>query len=230
MTKRIMKIKILLMLLMCVFFALSSYADCSCFMEENPVLFGEVQTFDCVCTSGTEINQPYNVTWYDEDGNIISIHMGTTPGTANTPFFETQTIYTDISLINATLTGTNLEGQDSAIVVPANSDGPKLPIVIGFSLLALILFYMGTSLIRNKNKEAKIELSLAGVIVTCFGFLVIWGLLWALMAFSVGQSYYDVIKVFFTIYSILFGYVPLVVCLVSGIIVTFLFLGRFYKK
>jgi len=105
-----------------------------------------------------------------------------------------------------------------------------LPIILGFGLLAVLLFYIGYNMVKNENKSLKIEIALAGVQVISGAFIVLWGILWLLMDFAAGRSYYDVVKVFFTIYSIILGFVPLIVWLVSGLIVTFLFLGRFFRK
>jgi len=116
--------RLLLIGLMFIFFCSFSYGLCIVTLSPDPVAKGSTLTADMVCNSGNEKNQPYTLTWTDQDTNIVQTDIGTTPSVAGIDFFQTYQVplsSTDTT-ITATLTGTNLEGSDTASITDAPSN------------------------------------------------------------------------------------------------------------
>lgn len=78
----------------------------------TPVTYykGETITASMVCTSASEKNTPYQLTWRNSTNSIMQTDNGTTPGVQGTSFVKTYLIPTTYSsnFINATFNGTGL--------------------------------------------------------------------------------------------------------------------------
>jgi hypothetical protein len=99
----------------------SIYATCTVTFDKE--IYNPTETVEAtmICNLASEKSQAYTLTWTNQTGAIVEIDTGTTPSERNTEFFRTYIIPSDYNStygnnIVATLTGTNLEGTDSANV------------------------------------------------------------------------------------------------------------------
>jgi len=100
-------------------------AVCTVTMEKSEYIAGELAAVEMTCSSPSERNEPYDLTWYDEAWNVLEIDLGITPSTTGQLFAETYLIPnpTSITTLHANLTGTGLEGSDSAAVIASAGKG-----------------------------------------------------------------------------------------------------------
>jgi len=114
----------------------------ACTLTFDNTNYSSLQTIQATtsCSSGNERNQLYTITWRNTT-DVIEIDTGTTPGTIGQNFFETYVIPSgsEDTTINATMNGTNLEGNDNAsvsgaasnILIIKNVNITNAPILIG---------------------------------------------------------------------------------------------------
>lgn len=108
-------------ILMMIIMSMSAIATCTVTLDEESYDLTETVTANMVCSSFIERSQTYTLTWTNASGATVETDIGVTPLTQGTSFFETYQIpsnYFEVygDNITATLTGTNLEGTDSATV------------------------------------------------------------------------------------------------------------------
>jgi len=108
---------IFIVLLILLIFIPYSLATCTVTFDQTEYNPAETMTATMTCSGNIERNQAYTLTWTNTT-TTLEIDTGTTPATKNTAFFQTYVIpsYYNGSDITATLTGTSLEGSDTASV------------------------------------------------------------------------------------------------------------------
>ncbi len=125
-----MRVKIILLGTLFIFLvsiSLSS-AVCTLILDDTNYKQGETVTAEMSCSIGNERNQAYTINWTNQSNDQIQIDTGTTPSTAGEDFFEDLVLPLDYltehgNIINATMTGTNLEGEDnSSVIATTDSD------------------------------------------------------------------------------------------------------------
>jgi hypothetical protein len=123
--------KIIILMLVMIMLVPSIYATCTVTFDKE--IYNPTETVEAtmICNLASEKSQAYTLTWTNQTGAIVEIDTGTTPSERNTEFFRTYIIPSDYNStygnnIVATLTGTNLEGTDSANV--SNTIGNRLVI------------------------------------------------------------------------------------------------------
>lgn len=130
-----MKKLILIWMIIILSLMVSVSAICTITFDKESYNRGETATAEMVCTEATEKLKSYTLTWVNETNITLETDGGTTPSTAGEHFLESYTIPVDYPVgvyINATLTGTNLEGYDDAnVTAPSASD-----IILSSSLVA----------------------------------------------------------------------------------------------
>ena len=117
-----------------IFLVLISSVNAQCTLDFDSASYfrGETVTAEMICDGGSESNRDYIVTWRDQTGATVSTDIGITPSVLGTLFAETYEIplASSITNINATLTGTNLEGEDTASV---SAPSPSTLILTNFT-------------------------------------------------------------------------------------------------
>ncbi len=121
-----MKIKylILAILLALILIPIVS-ADCTVTFDKTSYIQGETASADMVCTGAEEKSKVYVLNWTYANGTQLEIDTGTTPATPGQHFYETYTISSTHPAgvyFNATLTGSGLEGTDSANVTAGSAN------------------------------------------------------------------------------------------------------------
>lgn len=101
---------------------LSSFASAVCTVTFDKTTYfpGESVTATMSCNDATEKSKAYSLLWANQTGtNLLKTSSGTTPATTGQAFFATYSVPLGVAnfTLNATLTGTNLEGYDSASIV-----------------------------------------------------------------------------------------------------------------
>ncbi len=122
-----MKRIIILLLLISISILYSINVNAVCVVTFDKVTYSKTETITATmtCDAGNEKNNDYKLNWTNRttSGGAIEIEVdpGTTPSTAGQAFVETFIIPSDFvgDHINATLTGTNLEGDDNATIAAA---------------------------------------------------------------------------------------------------------------
>lgn len=99
-----------------------SSALCTVTFDEETYSSGETITSTMLCDDATEKSKPYSLTWTYSNGTTLEMDMGVTPSIAGTSFFQTYSTLGFQGIINATLTGSNLEGTDYANVTSTSSN------------------------------------------------------------------------------------------------------------
>ncbi len=99
-------------------------AVCTVTLDSTDYVEGEIVEADMTCSTGGERSQSYTLNWTNATGQQIHIDIGTTPSTTNTLFSETFSIPSNYVAVNGTklnvnMTGSGLEGTDSATVSTA---------------------------------------------------------------------------------------------------------------
>jgi len=115
-----MKYKFILLM---IFVVLSlSYVSSVCTVNLDKGIYSieELATVTMSCSEADERNQAYTLTWYNGT-NSQETDIRITPNVKNTPFIESFAINSTFvgTVLNATLTGTNLEGADNSTVQAA---------------------------------------------------------------------------------------------------------------
>lgn len=114
------RIIILLALVITILFSQSVLSVCTVTLDQTEYIAGDTATATMSCSSSAEKNTAYSLTWRDEtNSTIVETDTGTTPNTPGTEFNEDYIIpfnWTNGHVLSATLTGSQLEGSDSAIV------------------------------------------------------------------------------------------------------------------
>lgn len=93
-------------------------AVCTLDFDSDSYFKGQTVIAQMICDASNEKNNAYVVTWRDQNGIVVETDVGVTPSIVSNLFAESYMILLNSSTtnINATLTGTNLEGEDSASV------------------------------------------------------------------------------------------------------------------
>ena len=114
--------KILILTLFFILLTSMVNAVCTVNFDDTTYTTGQTITAEMVCSGSEEQNRAYTLTW--SNGTTIQVDTGTTPSVAGTSFFETYSIPlgSGSQTITATLTGTNLEGSDSATVTESTGN------------------------------------------------------------------------------------------------------------
>lgn len=100
-------------------------AVCTVTFDKDSYFAGETVTAAMKCNEATERSKAYSLLWGNQSGgNLLETDSGTTPAADNILFYQSYILGTDVGnfTINATLTGTNLEGFDSATVSSASAN------------------------------------------------------------------------------------------------------------
>ena len=98
-------------------------AVCTVLFDSETYKPSETITATMSCSENGEKNIVYTLNWTNATGSQLEVEIGITPAVAGTPFFEIYVIPSDYSgIINATLQGTGLEGNDSANVSGSNAN------------------------------------------------------------------------------------------------------------
>lgn len=116
---------LLLVLLLTILSFLSISATCTVTLDKTEYSPQETVTAAMVCDTSPEKSQAYSLTWTYQNGTTVETDTGTTPSTPGELFYESYTIPSGWQIgifINATLTGTNLEGTDSANVTATGAN------------------------------------------------------------------------------------------------------------
>jgi len=92
--------------------------DCTLNLDKAAYISGGNANAIMSCSLGNEKGVPYAVKWRNQAGTLIWQSNGTTPTISDTPFFASLSIPPGITQIRANLTGTNLEGYDTATISP----------------------------------------------------------------------------------------------------------------
>jgi hypothetical protein len=118
-----MKSNIFSLVVALILIATTVGAACTVTFDKASYYPTETITADMVCTGGTETSKAYVLTWRNSTGTgqIIQYSNGTTPSSTGVHFYATHLVSTSPSYINATLTGTNLEGDDTATISSAST-------------------------------------------------------------------------------------------------------------
>lgn len=85
----------------------------------------ETITAQMICSASTEKNKAYTLVWYNQSGvNQLENDTGTTPSVVDQNFFESFVIPSGLDdiIINASLIGNNLEGNDTANISAAGDN------------------------------------------------------------------------------------------------------------
>lgn len=102
-------------------------AVCTLTLDKTLYNQGDTATVTAICTENpAEKNIAYTINWTNSSGQQIQIDTGTTPSVISTNFFETFIIPLDYvatngTVLNVNMTGTGLEGTDTATVQSATS-------------------------------------------------------------------------------------------------------------
>lgn len=150
--------KLLLMALLGIFllFPLVS-AVCTVTFDKDSYSPLETISAQMTCSSGNEKSQSYTLNWTNSTGQQIEVDTGTTPTTAEQNFFETFVLPSGYAgIINATLTGTNLEGTNGANITGASSSS-LLVTNISFTALPLVGNILGISFIVADESNKKVS-------------------------------------------------------------------------
>lgn len=107
-----------------VFILTIPFANALCTVTFDKETYNQAETITATmnCDSAAEKSQTYDLTW--SNGTTLETDSGTTPATTGQNFFESYVIPSDYvdGNITATLTGTNLEGSDTANVTNASAN------------------------------------------------------------------------------------------------------------
>jgi hypothetical protein len=108
--------KYLFGLVLICFSTLAVYGTCSVSFDAETYRPTDTITASLICTANNEEEQEYTLTW-ENDTATVETDVGITPPNDDTYFFQTFQIPSAFNgNITATLTGTNLEGSDTAEV------------------------------------------------------------------------------------------------------------------
>lgn len=131
-------------------------ATCTVTFDKSEYSPLETVTAEMTCSSATEKSNAYTLTWTYENGTTLETDTGTTPSTTDEHFYESYTIPSTHPIgtfVNATLTGTNLEGTDSANVTSAGADALLITdVIIGGKWLGLTSSISATVKDENSKK------------------------------------------------------------------------------
>lgn len=112
-TKQIFIVSIFLLLLSLTVVT----AVCTVTLDKENYFGDETSTATMSCSSPTEKNKAYTLTWRNSSNDILQTDTGTTPNTVGESFFETFTFPNGVDYLgNVTLTGSSLEGFDTFVV------------------------------------------------------------------------------------------------------------------
>ncbi len=114
-----MKIKLMIFLLIALLSLSYVTSTCTITLNKASYIQGETATASMSCSEAAEKSKAYTLTWTNETGDTEEIDTGTTPSTIGQTFIESFDISADWMpgvWLNATLTGSSLEGEDSANV------------------------------------------------------------------------------------------------------------------
>jgi len=120
-----MKNKFIIILILGIFLISFVSSDCTVTFDKESYIQGETASADMVCTGAEEKSKVYELTWAYANGTELEIDTGTTPSTPGQHFYETYTISSTHPAgvyFNATLTGSGLEGMDSANVTAGSAN------------------------------------------------------------------------------------------------------------
>jgi len=120
--------KILTILLLSIFFISFASATCTVTLDQDSYPDGGTATATMLCTEHpAESTEAYTLNWTNATGYQLELDTGTTPKADGTnSFFETYVIPSNYFAVygaglNATLTGTELEGTDNATIAAVAS-------------------------------------------------------------------------------------------------------------
>jgi len=165
--------KTIILMMICVLLSSLSYATCTGVMSNDPVFPGQTQSFVMSCDNKNEENEISTVTWTDELANVLHVDTGITPK-KNIIFSETYKIPLGITTITATLTGTNLEGTDTANVEAVSIGQLSIIDIIGTSTPLVgrsgsmrfqVLDYLNTT-VTNAHCSVSVSESVGGSPIT----------------------------------------------------------------
>lgn len=117
-----MKTKVVLLIVVCLFLLNFISATCTVTFDKASYYPADTVTATMSCTDVNEKLQSYTLNWTFNGVTQYELDNGTTPNAVSTPFYQTFILNsTYAGTINATLTGTNLEGTDGANVSGTSS-------------------------------------------------------------------------------------------------------------
>ena len=119
--------KLLIILMIGLFLISSVSAVCTVTLNKEEYPNGDIATATMSCSEVDEKLDDYTLNWTNASGYVVEMDVGTTPAISNTQFFESYSIPSDYSTIhgsvlNATLSGGDTEGQDNATVSSAGTN------------------------------------------------------------------------------------------------------------
>jgi hypothetical protein len=112
---------------------LISFASAICTVTFDKSDYVATETVDAAITCGhaLEKNKDYSVNWTNSSGALVHQDNGTTPGTIGQLFYEDYTLPSGyLGTINATLSGDEMEGNDTANVTALGAGGNENILVI----------------------------------------------------------------------------------------------------
>ena len=113
--------KSILIMLMLVISASFVSALCTVTLDKDSYFPGQTMTATMLCSVSIEKSKTYTFHWFNGTGGAtFENDTGTTPSTTGQSFFETYIIpldFTNGTIINVTLVGLNLEGNDSVSIL-----------------------------------------------------------------------------------------------------------------
>jgi len=128
-------------------------AVCTVNFDEDEYNPGETVAATMICTSSTEKNKEYILSWSNST-SIVETDVGITPSVTGSPFFETYEIPLDATNwtnANATLTGSNLEGIDYFNVTGTSSNILTINNVIFYSKVLMGNLFSVMFTVRDTN-------------------------------------------------------------------------------
>ncbi|MBS3088892.1 hypothetical protein J4402_03900 [Candidatus Pacearchaeota archaeon] len=142
-------------LILGILFISFASAACTVTFDKSSYFPSETVTASLSCSGNDEKNQAYTLNWTFNGTTQLELDTGTTPPTVSTLFYATYILNSSYAgTINATLSGTNLEGNDGANV--SGTSAKVLTITdLSFSSSAFIgsLFAVDFKVTNNQGKS-----------------------------------------------------------------------------
>jgi hypothetical protein len=225
--------KLLLFLLCILVFCSVSFAQTG-FVNETYTLWSSVKT-----SSGFYPSTEAHITIYDYESNVVINNVSmvsVAPGLYSYNFTPNYSgdYYTYTQFLN-TSNDTVAIGDETFNIIDLNvtqindigDDTQMFSIIFGLIILGLLFAYAGVKVFNNNHSEYKIELQIIGATLVSFCSVVFWIILYLLMALAEGKVYYDVMKMVFIFYTVVFGLATTLGALALSIILIILLFKRF---